>query len=115
MKQSYKKGLMLSALLSLFSFSVNATEPIDSVDVYQNQTVNSVVVVQGRSLLSVNNVSVTNTGKLKLSAPAGVSVTGPLTVVLGGEFEMNGGMQYAIRYTYDASGNRIRREKVTSD
>ena len=114
MKQSYKKGLMLSALLLLCSITMNA-ELTDSVDVYQNQTVNGVVVVQGRNLLSVQNVTVTNTGRLKLSAPGGISVTGPLTVVLGGELEMNGGMQYAIRYTYDTSGNRIRREKVTSE
>lgn len=115
MKQYNINRLMISALLTLFVSVAHATEPIDSVDVYQNQTVSSVVVIQGRHQLSVRNVSVTSAGDLKLSAPDEIIVTGSFTVDLGGKLELNGGMQYAIRYSYDVTGNRIRREKVISN
>lgn len=110
MKQSIKLGIVLLHLLFL-NTSISRAAETDSVDVYQNHTVTGFVCVQGRNEITVQNVTVTNTGHLKISAPAGIVVTAPFTVNLGGILELNGGMQNAIRYTYDASGNRIKREK----
>lgn len=103
---------MLTALLLFFySGLAHAIETNDSVDAYQNQTVTNQVVVQGRTVLSTNNVTVTSTGDLKMYSPGGIIVTGPFIVELGGALELNGGMQYAIRYSYDTTGNRTKRQR----
>lgn len=106
-----KIGLSLSAFLFPCSFAVKAMEANDSVDTYQNQIVNTTVSVQGRTLLTTHDVNVTSTGHLKMSAPDGIVATGPFTVDHGGTLELDGGRQYYIIFTYDASGNRILRRK----
>ena len=88
-----------------------AEELNDSVDTFNNQTVTTEIVVQGRTVLSSQGVTVTNTGQLTLNGPQGILVPQNLEVQSGGTLLMNGGLQYAITFTYDASGNRIRREK----
>ena len=95
----------------LLSAPVMAQQANDSVDTYQNHTVSTTVSVQGRNTLTVSDVTVTSTGHLKITAPAAPIVTGNLTVQLGGTLEINGSRQYFIKFTYDAAGNRLRREK----
>ena len=111
MKQSIKKRLTISALLALCAYTMQASESSDSIDVYENHVVNDLTVIQGHTLLTIRNVTVSGTGYLKASSPEGISVTAPVIVEQGGVLELNGGMQYGIRYTYDSTGNRIRREK----
>lgn len=106
-----RKKILTALVLFFYSGLAHAVETNDSVDVYQNQTVTNQVVVQGRTVLSTNNVTVTSTGDLKMFSPDGINVTGPFIVEFGGVLELNGGLQYAIRYSYDATGNRTKRQR----
>lgn len=99
----------LLSFCAFFSIPADAQETGDSIDTYQNQTVTTEVFVQGRDVLTSNNVTVNSTGHLIMTAPNGVKITGNFVVQLGGRLELNGGRQHHIRYTYDASGNRIAR------
>lgn len=103
--------LYIPLFLMLSVSSTYALEHNDSIDMYMNQTVDSEVDIQGRGLLTTANVHVTSTGSLKLSAPQGVTVTGPYTVDLGGKLEINGGRQYYVKFLYNTVGHRVRREK----
>ena len=110
MKHFIHKFILLAIVL-FPSMSTKAQEINDSVDIYANHVVSNQVIVQGRNILTSHDVTVTNTGDLKLSSPNGINITNNFTVNLGGVLELNGGMQYAIRYTYDATGNRTRRQR----
>ena len=88
-----------------------AEEVPDSVDTFNNQTVSTEVVVQGRTILTSQNVTVTSTGQLTLNGPQGIIIPHDFVVNSGGTLKLNGGLQYAVIFSYDASGNRIRREK----
>lgn len=103
--------LALSITGLAIAFIGRAEETPDSVDTFNNQTVSTEVVVQGRTILSSQNVNVTSTGQLTLNGPQGVLIAHDFVVNPGGTLTLNGGLQYAISFTYDASGNRIRREK----
>lgn len=103
--------LALPALLLLCPCAAGATEANDSVDSYSTQTVSQTVSVQGRTRLSSENVTVTPTGDLTLSAPQGVRITGPYKVQQGGRLRLNGGRQWQVRLTYDAAGNLTKKEK----
>lgn len=96
---------MLSTVLLLGFTALHAVETRDSIDFYQNHTVSGSVVLQGRSTLTLINITVTSTGSLTASAPDGVVIAGTLDVQLGGELELNGGNQFPLYYTYDNSGN----------
>ena len=111
MQQKILRTRLLSAMLLLPFLPVMAQQANDSVDTYQNHTVSSTVNVQGQNTLTVADVTVTSIGELKLTAPEATVITSNLNVQLGGTLEINGSRQYFIRYTYDAAGNRIRREK----
>ena len=100
---------MLSMLVT--TSAVYAQNVTDSVDVYVNQTVDSRVVIQGRDTLKSHDITVTSTGDLRMSAPNGIIITAPFTVELGGKLELNGGRQYHVLYSYDLSGNIVRRKK----
>lgn len=103
---------LFATLLPLLSSSLaEASENRDSIDLYQNHIVNEEVEIQGRNQLTIQNVTVTNTGYLKAHTPSSITITGTCIVELGGILELNGSQQYAIKYTYDSTGNRIRREK----
>src|SRR5574344_456981 len=83
-----------------------------STDSYTNQTVTTDVSITGSTVLTSNNVTVTSTGHLSMKAPNGVYITGPFDVVLGGTLDVSGADKVAvkIKYSYDASGNRILKE-----
>lgn len=80
------------------------------VDSFVNQTVYSVVSVQGCNTLTVQNVTVLGNGNLTLSAPEAVLLNGPFEVKPGGILNIkNELVQWIIDYDYDNAGNRIRR------
>lgn len=108
----YNRRTILFICGLVATIGVSAEEIPDSVDTFNNQTVTTETVVQGRTLLSSQNVTVTNTGHLTLNGPQGVVIPQGFEVQLGGMLEINGGLQYALKFIYDASGNRIRREKM---
>jgi hypothetical protein len=93
------------------AFICRAEEVPDSVDTFNNQTVATEITVQGRTVLTSQNVTVTNTGQLTLNGPQGIYIPQSFEVNRGGSLTLNGGLQFAVTFTYDASGNRIRREK----
>lgn len=103
--------LVLTMIGLFLAFGCRAEEVADSVDTFNDQTVTTEITVQGRTVLSSQGVTVTNNGQLTLNGPQGILVPHDLLVQTGGTLLMNGGLQYAISFTYDASGNRIRREK----
>ena len=100
----------MPVLLSLFASVAGATEPGDSTDTYQNQTVSTDVFVQGRNTLTMSNVTVTPTGNLTANSPGSIVVNSPFKVQQGGTLLLTVGHPYRIRYTYDAAGNRTKRK-----
>ena len=106
---NYRK--VLFSLFVTCAVPATATELGDSIDSYQNHVVNDTVSLQGRTTLNMQNVTVSQTGFLKATAPEGIVITSPFEVQLGGELELNGGRQWMIRYSYDNSGNRIIRKR----
>lgn len=114
-KMTCKIGIKRIVLLFIGVFltaTLQAEETPDSVDTFNNQTVTTEVTVQGRTVLSSQNVTVTSTGDLILNGPQGVVIPQNFEVALGGTLQLNGGLQYAVSFIYDASGNRIRRKKI---
>lgn len=95
-------------------FAINAQAEVipDSVDTYNNQTVTTEVTVQGRTVLSSQDVVVTSTGDLTLNGPQGVNISQSFGVALGGTLQINGGLQSSLSFFYDASGNRTRRKST---
>jgi len=110
MKEKQYIRLSLSLLLSLCFTPMAATELGDSVDTYQNQIVSTEVFVQGRNVLTSNNVTVTSTGNLTMSAPEQILITGDFEVQLGGQLNLYCEQPRSIVYNYDSSGNLIRRQ-----
>lgn len=102
--------LSLSLLLFLCVTPMGATELGDSVDTYQNQIVSTEVFVQGRNVLTSNNVTVTSTGDLTMSAPEQIVITSNFEVQLGGQLYLYCEQPRPIVYNYDSSGNRISRQ-----
>ena len=102
---------MLSALMLLYFFSANAEENYSIY--YQNQTVTGVVYVKSNDVIISNNVTVSDTGQLNLTANTTVSITPSFVVNVGGILNINTGVPPRIQYSYDASGNRTQREPVT--
>lgn len=111
-KKRYSRRLVLTMIGLFLAFGSKAEEVSDSVDTFNNQTVTAEIAVQGRTVLSSQGVTVTNTGQLTLNGPQGVLIPCDFVVETGGTLMINGGLQYSISFTYDASGNRIRRKKT---
>lgn len=107
----YLKSFLLPVLFMLTSISAKAAIPNDSIDSYTGHTVSDSVFVQGQSTISVNNVDVTSTGHLVVSAPNSIEIGSNFTVVLGGRLDLYREIVHYIVFTYDASGNVIRREE----
>ena len=103
-----------------FSNSIRAIEqPVDTTQVYsarycvntfKDQTVSSLQSVEGCDSLIVQNVTVSGTGDLKLSAPEGVPIYGLFEVAQGGVLNINRKESLVFEFTYDAAGNRTLRE-----
>ena len=109
-EQSKRRTLLIAVGL-VIALCGWAEENRDSVDTFNNQTITTEVAVQGRTVLTSQSVTVTNTGQLTLNGPQGVLIPQDFEVNSGGSLLLNGGLQYAVTFTYDASGNRIKREK----
>jgi len=90
---------------------VKAALPSDSVNSYTNHTVTDSVYVQGRSVLSISDVSVSSEGHLVASSPDGITITGELQVALGGKLSLYERRIGYVILSYDESGNIIRRKK----
>ncbi|MBQ9863772.1 MAG: hypothetical protein IJM33_00375 [Bacteroidales bacterium] len=101
----------MPVLLSLFASVAGATEPGDSTDTYQNQTVSTDVFVQGRNTLTMSNVTVTPTGNLTANSPGSIVVNSPFKVQQGGTLKLNVNNQWCVIYDYDNSGNIIARHR----
>ena len=103
-----------------FSNSIRAIEqPLDTTQVYsarycvnafKDQTVSSLQSVEGCDSLIVQNVTVSSTGDLKLSAPESVTIYGLFEVAQGGVLNINRKESLVFEFTYDAAGNRTLRE-----
>jgi len=59
------------------------------VIVFNNQTVSTYLVIIGCDTLAVQNVTVTNTGDLYLSAPGAIMIYGAFEVSLGGQLNVH--------------------------
>lgn len=111
MKKYIIKRWLCVTLLLFCMLHTRAEEVGDSIDSYQDHIVSNIVSLQGHATLDIQNVTVSQTGFLKATAPENIVVTGPFEVQLGGKLELNGGRQWMILYTYDNSGNRIIRKR----
>ena len=79
--------------------SADIIQPVDSigdsaqtrscVTTFTNQTVSSYLVVTGCSTLTVQTVTVANSGNLVLSAPGVITINGAFEVALGGQLNVN--------------------------
>ena len=103
----------IAVVIGVFlSVHAQADETPDSVDTFNNKLVTTEVTVQGRTVLTSQNVVVGDTGNLTMNGPQGIYISQNFNVSLGGTLQLNGGLQYGLSFTYDASGNRIRREEI---
>lgn len=93
--------------------SDTTTTPVYSArycdNIFKDQTVSYSLSVEGCDSLIVQNVTVSSTGDLRLSAPEGVTVYGLFEVAQGGVLNINKFGSVLIEFTYDAAGNRISR------
>jgi len=109
MENNLFKSLVSFSILALCSLPIMADEVVDSVNIYQNQVVNSHVTVQSYDTLKVNNVTVSSIGKLELLAAECIVISSGTSVELGGTLRVDIRRPYVIRFDYDASGNMIER------
>lgn len=101
--------------LQLADSTLLSVEPRGCVGTFESQTISTSTVVTGCSTLTVQNVTVTNTGNLMLSAPQEVAMNGAFEVQLGGVLSVNDALvRYTFSYSYDAAGNRITRRFSTT-
>lgn len=109
-----KYCLLRFTLFAMFVFQTSTSKavlPNDSVDTYTNHTVTDSVFVQGRTTLTISDVSVSSGGHLVASSPDGIVVTSGMVVVLGGKLNLYEKCWQSVFLTYDASGNIIRRKE----
>ena len=111
MEKNYLLRQVLPVLLSLFASAAEDTELGDSIDTYQNQTVSTEVFIQGRDTLTMNNITVTPTGRLTANIPNGIVINSLFEVQVGGSLELNVNNQWRVIYNYDNSGNIIARHR----
>ena len=83
----------------------------DTLSVYSGNTVSDEKKIVSEQSLEMDNTTVITGGNLQATANDAIIVLDETMVALGGELQLNGAGQYAVRYTYDASGNRVRQEK----
>ena len=92
--------------------SINTKSVNSCVNIYENQTISSVVSVNGCTNLTIQNVNVTETGNLMLSTFGDILINGPFEVQSGGIFNVSIYRQLTCEFIYDAGGNRITRQIV---
>ena len=101
---------MLSVLTFVQSLVANAEES-DTVS-YHNQTVEGLTYVISSNAMIVSNVTVAPTGQLTLTANSSITINPSFNVQIGGVLNIMAGESPRIQYSYDASGNRTRREII---
>lgn len=87
----------------------------DTLDSYAGYSVTGRKSIYSFQRLQTHDIVVENGGDLMLTGEDGVSVTGPFSVKLGGNLQLNGTNQYRLKYHYDASGNRVRRRRTQNN
>lgn len=110
-KRNFLIRYIFMALLISTTVQTKAVLPNDSVDTYTNHTITDSVYVQGRSTLTISDVSVSSGGHLVASSPDGIVVTSGMLVELGGKLSLYERRLKCVFFTYDASGNIIRRKE----
>ena len=93
-----------------FALQMQAEEASDSV-IYSNHIVSTDINISTRKAIQVKSVTVTPKGNLRLMGMQGVTLDQNLLVQPGGTFVIQTGKPPRIKYSYDACGNRIKREK----
>ena len=68
--------------------SGHSVQTRNCVNTFTNQTVTSYLFVEGCNTLTVQNVTVTNSGNLHLSAPGVITINGAFDVYLGGQLNV---------------------------
>lgn len=111
MNNYYLIRFIILSLFFLMTSRAEAVVPSDSVDTYTNQTVYDSVYVQGRSTLTISDVTVSSGGHLVASSPNGIVVTNGLHVELGGKLNLYEKCLKCVFFSYDSSGNIIRRKE----
>lgn len=107
MKQ--RKIILTALLLAFLIVATYATTPTDTL--YNNHSVSERVRLIVDGSINAQSDTVTSTGHLTLVAQQGVSLLNNIDVQLGGTLVIMTGTIPCVRYTYDACGNRVRREK----
>lgn len=83
------------------------------VSTFENQTVSSQRSVLGCSTLTTRNITVTSSGNLTLTASENITLNPTFEVRAGGTLYVYCEKPKQMIFTYDASGNRIRRQVAT--
>lgn len=89
--------------------SASATETSDSI--YANQIISTTISVNTSQKLQAQSVTVTPEGRLTMTSLQSVTINTNFEVNIGGTLVIRTGQSPRIKYTYDACGNRTRREK----
>lgn len=106
-----RKKTIIALLLALYGGTAHATALTDTL--FVNQSVSGNVTVSVNGNIYAQSDTVTTTGNLTLIGQESVTLNNNVEVQLGGVLIIRTGIPPRIIYTYDASGNRIRREKET--
>ena len=104
------KVIILAVIGVFISHLGYAQTIVDSVATYSHHTIANHVTVRGRDTLNVRDVIVMPNGKLNLISPHAVVIQNNFQVKQGGVLSIETNRSYRIRYTYDAAGNRTRRD-----
>lgn len=110
-----RRLLTAIAVYMLQQLPILSAEQTDSVNYYTGQIVTSTVYIQGKDTLYISDTQVLPLGVLYLNCPNGVLVTDGLDVEIGGSLLISGSKQNYIKFSYDKSGNRIRRENEVTN
>ena len=106
----YRKTFV-ALFFSLWVGTGNAIVTSDTL--YVNHSVGGHVTVSAEGTITAEFDTVRSSGVLILSGHQGVQLQKNIDVQLGGTLIIRTGTPPRIKYFYDASGNRIRREEET--
>lgn len=102
---------LIVLFLSLWAGVSQATSLSDTL--YVDQSITGRATVSADGTIIAHSDTVKTTGYLLLVGHQGVTLQRDIDVQLGGTLIIRTGTPPRIRYTYDASGNRVRRERIT--